>query len=288
VISVGENEFIEVAAEELKDDELIHLAEQRGYVIHKPRPIETPVLDVSSLTGRDRLKFAVVSCTHFGSKYQQLTALREFTQYADRVTKVDLFIHAGDFGDGPTARHKNPQDVFKHDYESHLDYYVETLPRTRKPWKIISGNHDDWWGIDGGPDIIKTLCEQRDDCEYLGKSLGYLNFKDTLIEVTHLNTGSAYAYSYKPQKHIESLSVERRPNVSLIGNFHKFCAIYYRNVLAIQLPSFQAQTPWMAGKSLVSEVGGVIVEVGLHRKGLTPSTQFEVVYTFTPRANDWP
>src|SRR6266511_4125200 len=87
VARVGENEFIEAAAEELKDDELIHLAEQRGYVIHKPRPIETPVLDVSSLTGKDRLKFAVVSCTHFGSKYQQLTALREFTQYADRDRK---------------------------------------------------------------------------------------------------------------------------------------------------------------------------------------------------------
>ncbi|GIU97387.1 MAG: hypothetical protein KatS3mg013_1190 [Actinomycetota bacterium] len=55
----------------------------------------------------------------------------------------------------------------------------------------------------------------------------------------------------------------------------------------MQLPSFQAQTPWMAGKSLVSEIGGVIVEIGLHPKGLSPVTRFEVVYTFEPREDDW-
>jgi len=44
----------------------------------------------------------------------------------------------------------------------------------------------------------------------------------------------------------------------------------------------------MALKSLVSEVGGVIVEIGLTKKGLAPSTKFEVVYTFAPKENDWP
>lgn len=282
------DDLTEALAREVADAELVQMAEARGYIIHKPQPIEAPVLDVSHLTGEDRIRIAVVSCTHFGSKYQQLTALREFCEYADRVAGVDLFIHGGDLEDGPGARHKNPSEVFQHTYDAMLDYSVEVLPRTTKPWKIISGNHDDWWTIDGGPDLIKALCERRDDCEYLGKSLGYLRFRDTLIEVTHLNTGSAYAYSYKPQKHVESLSVERRPNVALIVNFHKFCALYYRNVLTLQLPAFQAQTAWMAGKSLVSEVGGVIVEIGLHNKGLTPLTKFEVVYTFEPRTGDWP
>lgn len=272
----------------LTDMDVLRLAEDRGYVVHKPRPIATPVLNVDDISGRDRLKMAVVSCTHLGSKYQQLTALREFCEYAESVADVDMFVHAGDLEDGPVSRHKNPDETFKHSYEAYLEYAIEALPRTSKPWKVISGNHDDWWTTDGGPDMIKALCDARDDCEYLGQSLGYLEFRDTLIEVTHLDTGSAYAYSYKAQKHVESLSAERRPNISLIGNFHKFCSLFYRNVLALQLPSFQAQTKWMAGKSLVSEVGGIILEVGLHRKGLAPSTKFEVVYTYEPREGDWP
>jgi predicted phosphodiesterase len=264
------------------------LLEREGFIVHKPKPPDPETLDISHLTTKDRLKLAIVSCTHFGSKYQQLTALREFCEYADKVAKVDGFVHAGDLEDGPTARHKNPSEVFKHDYDAMLDYCAEVLPRTRKPWYIISGNHDDWWTIDGGPDLIKALCERRDDARYLGQSLGYLRFQDTTIEVFHFDTGSAYAYSYKPQKHIESLDPARKPHISLIGNFHKFCYINYRGVTAIQLPAFQAQSRWMAKKSLVSEVAGVIVDVGLHPKGLAPSVKIEVVSTFEPREEDWP
>lgn len=267
----------------------IALAELSGFVVHKPLPKDATARTISldEIKGGSRIKLAVVSCTHFGSKYQQPTALRDFCEYA--VSEgVDAIIHAGDLEDGPVDRHKNPQEVFKHDYDAMLDYCVEAMPNVGVPWYIISGNHDDWWTLGGGPDMIRALCDRRDDFTYLGKSLGYLTFGDVNIEVTHLNTGTGYAYSYKPQKHIESLDPMRKPNVALIGNFHKFCAIYYRNVLGIQLPSFQRQSAWMAGKSLVSEVGGVIVEVGLTKKGLAPSTKFEVVYTFEPKENDWP
>lgn len=274
-------------AKELAD--AIAAAERAGYVVHKPRPQGSATVDVGDLTSGDRLKLAVVSCTHFGSKYQQLTALREFCTYADRTAKVDAFVHAGDLEDGPTRRHHNPHEVFKHDYNAMLDYCAEVLPKTRKPWYIIGGNHDRWWQEDGGPDIIRALCEKRDDCTYLGQDLGYLRFKDTLIEVFHYDSGTAYAYSYKPQKHIESLDAARKPAVSLIGNFHKACILpRYRNVFAIQLPAFQAQTPWMASKSLVSEVAGVILDIGLHPKGLAPLAKVEIVSTFEPREDDWP
>jgi predicted phosphodiesterase len=279
---------VRAAKEELQ--EAIALAEREGYVVHKPRPPEEEIttLNIEGLTGKDRLRLGVVSCTHFGSKYQQLTAVRDFCTYADRTRKVDAFIHAGDLEDGPVRRHKNPHEVFKHDYNAMLDYTVEALPKTRKPWYVIGGNHDRWWQDDGGPNFIKALCEKRDDLTYLGQDLGYLNFKDALIEVYHFDSGTAYAYSYKPQKHIESLDSSRKPHVSLIGNFHKFCALYYRNVFAVQLPSFQRQTPWMASKSLVSEVAGVILDVGLSPQGLAPATSVEVVYTYQPREDDWP
>ncbi len=280
------SELLESTAQPLKDADLIAEAERRGYIVHKPAPPKAETLSIDHLTGRDRVRLAVVSCTHLGSRYQQLTALREFCAYAKRA-KVDAFVHGGDIGDGPVARHRNPSEVFKHTYDASLDYIVETLPVTGKPWYVIAGNHDWWWDTDGGPDMIRALADRREDISYLGRGLGYLTFGDTRIEVTHLDTGSAYAYSYKAQKHIESLSVERRPHVSLIANFHKFCALWYRNVLALQLPSFQSQTPWMAGKSLVSEVAGVIVEVGLAPKGLAPVAKFEVVRTFEPRENDW-
>jgi hypothetical protein len=62
----------------------------------------------------------------------------------------------------------------------------------------------------------------------------------------------------------------------------------YQGVLGIQLPAFQRQTAWMATKSLVSEVGGVIVEIGLQPRGIAPLTKFETVYFHHPREDDWP
>jgi hypothetical protein len=178
---------------ELDDEQIVRLAERAGYIVHKPRPPEEEVatLSIDHLTGKDRIRLGIVACTHFGSKYQQLTALREFCEYADRTAKVDAFVHGGDVEDGPVKRHRNPHEVFKHDYNVMLDYCVEVLPRTRKPWYIIGGNHDRWWIDDGGPNIVKALCEQRNDATYLGQDLGYLSFKDTLIEVFHYDARSA-------------------------------------------------------------------------------------------------
>lgn len=275
---------------DVDDEAVVRMAEERGYIIHRPRPPEAEIttLALDKLTGKERIKLGVVSCTHFGSKYQQLTALRDFTQYADRTAKVDAFVHAGDVQDGPVKRHRNPHELFRHEYDSMLDYATEVLPRTRKPWYILGGNHDRWWIDDGGPNLVKALCDRRDDCTYLGQDLGYLVFGDTRVEVFHYDTGSAYAYSYKVQKHVESLDSSRKPAVSFIANFHKFCALYYRNVWCVQLPSFQRQTGWMASKSLVSEVAGVIVDIGLAPKGLAPITRLETVYTYDPREDDWP
>jgi predicted phosphodiesterase len=129
--------------EDLKES--IAEVEQAGYVVQRPLPkdVSAHTLDLEHITGKDRLKLAVVSCTHLGSKYQQVTALRDFCEYAAKVAKVDAFVHGGDFGDGPTSRHKNPTEVFKHDYGASRDYLVDTLPRTGKPWYVISGNHDE-------------------------------------------------------------------------------------------------------------------------------------------------
>jgi hypothetical protein len=75
----------------------------------------------------------------------------------------------------------------------------------------------------------------------------------------------------------------------LIGNFHKAVIMpRYRNVFAVQLPSFQAQTGWMASQSLVSEVAGIILDIGLHPKGIAPVAKVEVVSFYEPLADDWP
>lgn len=272
-----------------KHREAIELLEREGYVVHRPRPDEYSRVDLDPnlILGTGRLRVGVVSDTHLGSIYQQVTYLREFYSYC-AVQGVDIILHAGDVTDGPFDRHKNPHEVFLHDWGAIRDYCVGVIPDIGVPQYVISGNHDDWWTLGGGADIVEAICGARDDLHYVGRSQGYVTVGPLTIELYHPHDGSAYAYSYKPQKHVESLAPENKPHISVIGNYHKFCAIDYRNVWTIQMPSFQAQSAYLRSRSLVSEVGGVILEVGLSAKGLAPSVRFEVVFYREPVEGDFP
>jgi predicted phosphodiesterase len=267
--------------------EQIAAVEREGFIVHRPLPPKDEVvpIDLRAIRG-DRIKLAVVSDTHLGSKFQQPTALRDFLRYAKR-SGCKAVLHGGDVTDGPVARHRNPTELFLHDFQSHVDYAVETLPNVGLPWYVISGNHDDWHLADGGADVVRAICAARDDFTYVGRSGGYVTLKDVLIEMHHPDKGGSYAYSYGVQKHIESLAPARKAPLALIGNHHKLNVLFYRNVWGVLLPGFQAQSFWMAGKSLVSDVGGMIVEVGASPKGMAPSFRFEAVMTYEPR-EDWP
>ena len=282
---------VENAGLRLKDDELVRLAEERGYVIHKPLPSvrEVTVADTARIRG-DRVRVAVISDTHFGSKYQQPTLLRQFLLYA-RKRRVSEVLHVGDTGDGPFRRHHNPQEVWLHTFGSMVEYASseEAIPEIGVPYYFIDGNHDDWWSDDGGPVFGEAVCARRDDFHYLGSPSALRRYGDVLVEMFHPNEGGAYALSYKLQKHIEQMPPDEKPNIHLAGNYHK--AIHlpgYRNVEGFLVPAYQSRTHWSRGKSLVSVVGGMILEFGVCAKGLAPSLNVEWIIERVPLVNDWP
>jgi predicted phosphodiesterase len=280
-------DFAKDHAPELKDKELIRLAEERGYVIHKPRPPEkVHDLDLSRLRG-ERVKIGVVSDTHFGSLYQQPSYLKE--HYAlFKKERVSAIFHCGDLTDGPPEMHKgHGGTLFLHTYEAQRGYAIETLPTSNIPQYIISGNHDDSWLKNNAGPIVKDVAGERDDLTFVGQSDGYVQVGDVLVHLTHPHMGGAYALSYRLQKVVEAYSPERRPHILLMGNFHKVCSIDSRNVAAFMLPSYQAQTAWMASKGLPSIVGGLILEFGVTTKGLAPDITVRWLVEREPRANDW-
>lgn len=273
---------------QLRDPDLIAEAERRGFVIYKPTMTD-PVIDfdTSRIKG-DRVRLAAVSCTHFGSRFQQQTALEEFCRYAIEEANVDAFVHCGDMCDGPLEMHKGMvHEQFLHTYDSQKKYAVENIP-AGKPWYAISGNHDDSFLKNAGGEIVRAICNERDDMTYLGRSQGYMRFGEVMIEVVHPHMGGSYARSYRLQKHIEAQAPERKPNIILMGNFHKVAYVDYRNVAGFMLPAFQSQSSWMASKSLESQVGGLIVEFGVTSRGLAPSVKVEWVMQREPRPNDYP
>lgn len=286
----------EFAAEEAKtqlsDAQLVEEAERRGFQVGKPKPLETVhEFNTRKLKGK-RARLAVVSDTHFGSTYQQLSHLRAFLSYAEEAG-VDGILHCGDLTDGPHQMHRDAAyNLFRHGYDAQRDYAVEAYPRPKNPklkTHIIAGNHDYSHVNQGGGYIVRAFADLRDDVEYLGEINAYFQVGTVRILLDHPFDGIAYALSYKPQKRIEQVAPEAKPHIWLTGNYHKALHLAdYRNVHGFLVPSFQAQTPWMKGKAIQSIVGGLIIEFGWDSAGIAGSMKSEFVTFKVMVEQDYP
>jgi predicted phosphodiesterase len=268
----------------------MRLLEEEGFLVHKPQPALDPVdFDTSRVRG-DRVRVGFISDTHIGSKYQQITHLREFMRYAEKEAKVDCFIHGGDVVDGPIEAHRGAiHEMWTGTYDGQRAAAIELLPETKKKVYVIRGNHDEFYLKNAGGDIVGDICAAR-GFEYVGISTAgaLIQFGDVRVLVQHPHDGMSYALSYKLQKRIEALAPENRPHILALGNYHKAAHLpNYRDTDGFLLPAFQSQSAWMASKALASIVGGLILEFGTITKGLAPSLKTEWVLFRDVLADDW-
>jgi hypothetical protein len=281
----------------LTDQELAEELEGRGYVVTQPRPQETVhEFPLERIKGRKRVRLGVVSDTHLCSAYQQVTYLRSFYRYAEEVAKVDAFLHGGDLTDGPHHMHRDaPYNLFRHGFDAQRDYVVEAYPKPKKKTlktHFIGGNHDAATFNQVGADICEAVAERRPDMDYLGdQRSAFIDFGPIRILLAHpYVAGSTITLSRPAQRVIEQMAPEHKPHILLLGNWHRSLWLpSYRNIEAFQLPSFQATTPFLRGRGLLSVVGGWIIEFGIDASsGLAASIKAEMVRYVQPIPDDFP
>lgn len=223
---------------------------------------------------RKSLKVGLVSDTHAGSKYQQMTLLHDAYSHFDRV-QTDFNLHAGDITDGLNMYRGHTQELFLHGADDQRDYVVQNYPRSSRGTRtyIVGGNHDYSYYKQNGYDIVEHICAERDDLVYRGAVCAQFIVKDFRIDLRHPDGGVAYARSYKPQKLIENMVgfyldvygselTKYRPHACFMGHWHVPIHLpSYMGIDGYSLPCFQAQTPYLAAKGLMPAVGYVILEI---------------------------
>lgn len=281
----------------LSDKELIELAERRGFVVHRPMPPMEPVaFDTGRIRGRKRVRLGVVSDLHFGSKFQQPTLLKQHYRYFKK-RGVDAVLICGDITDGTALMHRGfVYELWAHSADAQKEAALDGIPDIGVPQFAIAGNHDISFFSETGYDIVKSICDARKDITYLGPevasrhqrgSVGYLQFDEVSIQLAHPHLPGTRTRSYRLEVWIENINPPR-PHIVTMGNFHKPVEINYRNTWGIMLPSFQAQTPWMASKGISSIVGSCIIEFGTNTKGIAPSMSIEWLIEYEPKRSDFP
>jgi DNA polymerase II small subunit/DNA polymerase delta subunit B len=273
---------------EASNRQLLKEIENRGYFTSKIPPQKIgKVFRAEPKTKGARYVIGLVADTQMCSKYQQITHLYSAYQWF-KALGVETVLHAGDVVDGERVYRGQEYELFAHGADAQRDYVIENYPRVKgvKTF-MISGNHDaSFWNV-SGYNIVDAICSKRDDLVFLGDNYATYMIGEIKIAIMHGEGGVPYARSYRLQKIIEQISPENKPHMLFLGHFHvEDVQPMYRNVLGIQLPCFQAQTPFLARKGLYPELGAWVVEFGVDKKGLT-DIQYRHKMFYVPIKHDY-
>ena len=242
----------------------------------------------STWDGTSEIKIAVIGDTHFGSKYTQFTHLNNFYDICEEEGVKDVY-HVGDLTEGVKMRPGHEYELYIVSADEMVDDVVKNYPRRKgMTTHFITGNHDASVYKHVGYDIGKTIDNLRDDMHYLGRDCAVINLtKKCTLELRHPWDGMAYALSYKPQKMIEAMESDSKPNILAIGHYHKAEYLFYRNIHTFQTGTFQGQTPFTRGKGISVYLGGWILTIKVMKNGTIKSIAPQFIPYYKSITNDY-
>lgn len=235
------------------------------------------------VVGDRHVRFAIVSDTHAGSKFEQQSALEDF--YAHAVKEgAKFFIHAGDVTQGSDRMHLGMElEVHAHGAAAQAQYVIHSYPRSPVPTYMIGGNHDLSFHKDGGQNIVRQICDMRPDLVYLGQDAAHFTVEGIRAYVIHPDGAGSPA---RFKKIAESLPSSRDVRLLIVGHTHNYGAYQSKDVTILQVPCFQGRYAWLARKGLVPDIGGMIVDLWLDDAGRIERIAHEVKF-YEEVSGDW-
>ena len=251
-----------------------------GEIIKLSKPQKTD--DVYKVDNKlEHLKLLLLSDTHLCSKYDRLDILRYLYAKAED-NGVQYVLHSGDFTDGKSNRPEHVYELKELSYDGQVQYCVENYPSFSGKTFVIAGNHDGWWYKSTGSDIVKSISNQRDDLVYLGPDAADLQIGKLKVHLFHGKGAQAYAKSYKAQKYLDAMAVDKRPHILQLGHIHQ--AFFYQqdDTSVFQTGCLEDQTPFARSQGFNDNKSVWWVDVYFDDKG-KPHQIKQELETFGPK-----
>jgi hypothetical protein len=214
--------------------------------------------------------FGFTTDNHLCNRHSRLDVLNAAYDHFEREGITTVF-NAGNWIDGE-ARFNKTELITAPGMDHQLDYMIDVWPvRNRIETHYIAGDdHEGWFQQREGIEIGRYLQMRAEDAgRYDLKYLGYgeadvrLSFGTgaSVMRVVHPGGGSAYAISYTDQKRVESYQGGEKPQIELVGHYHKFNYGYPREVHTLQGGCTTDQSMFMRKKRLQAHVGYSIIKI---------------------------
>jgi hypothetical protein len=232
-------------------------------VASRRRPYVVPVGD------KHHIVVGVMGDPHHGSLYHRQDAMQCYFDECDRRGVTDI-VNAGDILAGHKVYKGQEFELLDHGFDKQIERFRKERPQTKAKIHFITGNHDGSFKNAAGASVGEAIMKACPNMSFVGEDMGTVVFttksgrKYSIMLMHPGGSGSSYAVSYKPQKLVESLSGGQKPNMLVIGHYHKAEMLpSYRNVCLVQPGTFESQTPFMKRGGLAAHVGGWIFEIGV-------------------------
>ena len=253
--------------EDLMDDLLNSRAAikfHQGYLVFdRLAPIpDNSKYDIDIFKGDGWHKFGVYADPHFCSVHEQIDLVHSFYKVCEEE-KVEAMFCAGDFTAGNGTVYKGQyQDLKIIGADKQVDYVCSIWPDTYLDTYVIGGNHDLDLYKTAGVDIVEQIASKIDNLHYLGKMSAMIMSNGISFFLKHGEGGLGAFRSYKAQKIVDAQKSDDICDITVIGHWHiNLFMPKYRGTSIILPGCFEAQSDYMIRKSLVPEVGGVILEL---------------------------
>ena len=220
-------------------------------------------------------KFGTLGDNHMCSRYERNDVLNALYDLYEQEGITTVY-NTGNYIDGEARFNKH--DLHTHGMDNQINYFIENYPQRKgiTTYFIAGDDHEGWYTQREGIDIgkyteFKAVQAGRNDLVYLGYMEADVVLEapngQTTIRVLHPGGGSSYAVSYTVQKIIESYQGGEKPDVLLVGHYHKADYIFCRGVHCVQTGTTEDQSPFMRKKKLAAHLGGWILEMATDDNG---------------------
>jgi hypothetical protein len=228
--------------------------------------------------------FGFTTDNHLCNRHSRLDVLNAAYDHFEREG-INIVYNAGNWIDGE-ARFNKTELIVAPGLDNQLDYMIDNFPiREGIETHYIAGDdHEGWYQQREGLEVGRYLQNRaedagRTDLKYLGYGEADVQLSfgrgSSVMRVVHPGGGSAYAISYTDQKRVESYQGGEKPQIELVGHYHKFNYGYPREVHTLQGGCTTDQSLFMRKKRLQAHVGYSIVRIKQEESGAIAGFQVQ-------------
>lgn len=179
---------------------------------------KTKVIDEPFDIGCDRshVKIGFLSDTHLVSIYDDVNSLTNAYSIAEDKN-IDYMFHAGDLTEGVLGILNFEKYLKEDSYFGQVKYVIDKYPRYSGMTYTISGNHDDYWTMLTGREIIEDISKKRNDIVYLGRRR--VNINGLKIQILHGDFDPITNSWFRATKYLKSIESDI-PHILHTGHKH--------------------------------------------------------------------